>query len=184
MEKEFIFLLECKGIEYSSLITTESAVQKDNSTKKITSGIEQLVSVTCQLKNGVFDQLLGNVRNKLIISAVVTYKHLYFANNNWYWKDILGKSLKDEIRKEQDYLFEIKPQILSIDELEHLLIYSKQTEKNYLEIFTEKEAKHQGFGGDWINYLTLNEDEKGAFFLKEAYQNYFDANLERVQNTK
>lgn len=171
MCEDFILFIECKGLGYSSLITSEIAMQKDNSTRKIAIGLEQILSTAIEVNNGTLKDLIGDVNGKPLISIVITFKHLYFTNTIWYWENILTKVVDNNVLSGIENLFSVKTQVLSIDELEKLLVYANQYNKSILEIFYEKTSKPDTLTGDWQSYLELQEDS-WLEFLKDTFHEF------------
>jgi len=170
---DYIFLIECKGVEYSAFIASENAIKGDNSTRKISTGMEQLSSVAKQIKEGVFYELIGEINDKKIIASVITYKQLYQANSGWYYDTVI---LPNIVHKDVDFsLFTYKPQILSIEELEVLLKYCDINNKSLYAMFEQKIPKSDFLTGDWEAYLKLESDV--IPFLQDKFRRFFDEEI-------
>ncbi|KAA9007337.1 hypothetical protein F4V43_02300 [Paenibacillus spiritus] len=170
--EDYIFLIECKGIEYSAYISSEYAMKGDNSSKKISTGFEQLTSVAKQLNDKVFFDLVGDIQNKKIISAVVTYKQLYQANSDWYYSNVLSEHFE---KKDVDLkLFDIKPQIISIMELERILKNMSETNKSIYALFEDKINKGEYLTGDWTSYI---QEEGSIPMLETAFNDFVNTQL-------
>lgn len=178
VEKDFLYLIECKGTEYSSYIATINAMKKDNSTKKISSGIVQLGSTAKQIKNNCFQELLGDTKSKKLISSIITFKQLYLVNIKWYWENVTTSLINEELKREIESTFAYKPQILSISELEQLLDYSSKNSINYFEIFKEKLTQSESLTGDCSIFLK-NDNHKVDLLLK-TFDSFFKDNLLKV----
>ncbi|MDD2402383.1 MAG: hypothetical protein PHI90_10250 [Clostridia bacterium] len=166
-----LYLIECKGTEYSSYTATINAMKQDNSTKKITSGIEQIVSTADLIKQGTFLDILGDTSNKRIISSLITFKQLYLVNIQWYWDKIITFTMNSIQKKIIDTIFEYRPQILSVSELEQFLLYSVKQNKSHLEIFQEKLEQDESVTGDWSVYL--KNDNERIKLLEVAFDKFY-----------
>jgi hypothetical protein len=170
--EDFIFLIECKGIEYSAYISSENAMKGDNSSKKISTGFEQITSAARQVKENVFIDLLGDIRGKKIIASVITYKQLYQANSGWYFEKVLSPLFE---KKDVDInLFDLKPQIVSVMELEKIFKTSEDTNKSIYDLFSEKISKGDFLTGDWISYI---DEKEGIPMLDEFFNDFIDNQL-------
>ncbi|MFC5701718.1 hypothetical protein ACFPVX_10495 [Cohnella faecalis] len=177
--EDYIFLIECKGIEYSAYIATENSMKSDNSSKKISTGFDQLCSTAQMIKEGIFNQLIGDQQHKKIISAVITYKQLYLANSEWYYVNNIEPNMKSE-QIDFKKCFQFKPQILSVHELELLLKYSQEKSENYFEIFNNRlENANYFLMGDWYRYLEI--ENTTIPFLKEAFLSFTDEALSKLK---
>lgn len=171
--EEYIFLIECKGIEYSAFIASENAIRGDNSARKISTGIEQLSSVANLIKEGVFFDLIGESHDKKIIASVITYKQLYQANSDWYYDTVISPNI---VHADVDFsLFNYRPQILSIEELEALLKYCDTHNKSYYEVFKQKIPQSDFLTGDWEAYLKLESNV--IPFLKDKFSSFFEQEI-------
>ncbi|MCM3271130.1 hypothetical protein [Paenibacillus elgii] len=173
---DYIFLLESKGVEYSSYTASEQAMKGDNSTKKISTGFDQLSSVAKMIREGTFTELIGESNDKKIIASVVTYKQLYLANDDWYFQNNILPLTKDT-----DFLvdgfFEYRPQILSIHELELLLKHCEEKQRSYFDVFTERlNGVDQFLRGDWYLFL---ETESNIPFLRDNFDEFFGEVVEK-----
>ncbi|NUU54899.1 hypothetical protein HP548_12510 [Paenibacillus taichungensis] len=173
---ECIYLIECKGVEYSAYIASENAIKNDNSTKKISTGHEQLTSAVKLLREGILIDLVGNIESKKIIASVITYKQLYLGNTQWYFDKVIAPNIKSK-EVELDS-FDIRPQILSIMELEKLLQFSKENAISIFDLFAEKVSKNEYIVGDWESYLKV-EDFKSDF-LVEKFNEFMDTLIRDV----
>ncbi|MWC28131.1 hypothetical protein [Paenibacillus sp. MMS18-CY102] len=172
---DFIFLVECKGVEYSAHIATKNSMKSDNSSRKISTGLDQLCSTASLIRKGVFNQLIGDCQNKKIISSVITYKQIYLSNSKWYFENNIAPHIKTK-ENELNELFELRPQVLSVIELELLLKYSIECDKNYFEIFNERLTKGDHFlQGDWYNQLNVKNKKINS--LLTSFSNFTDEML-------
>ncbi|MBY3619532.1 hypothetical protein HGO21_08235 [Acinetobacter sp. CUI P1] len=150
---DYIFLIECKGVEYSAYIATENSMRSDNSSRKISKGFDQLCSAVNLINSGAFESLIGKHHTKKVIAAVVTYKQLIMANSQWYYDNNILSNMKSE-KSSVEHLFSLRPQIMSVEELELLLTTAKNKTKSYYELFHERLAHGEHFlQGDWVGYL-------------------------------
>lgn len=172
INEDSLYLLECKGTEYSSYIATTNAMKQDNSTRKISTGIEQLYSTAKQIRKGVFFNILGDVSNKRIISSVITFKQLYFANIKWYWDKVISSSMDQSRKNSIEKYFDYRPQVLSIGELEQFLLYSINQGKTHFEIFKEKLGQSESTSGDWAIYLKV--DKERVKLLGASFDRFFE----------
>ncbi|WP_431089941.1 hypothetical protein [Paenibacillus sp. 8b26] len=171
-----IYLIECKGVEYSAHIAAENAMKNDNSTKKISTGYEQLTSAAKMLKEGLLVDLVGNIDSKKIIASVITYKQLYQANTQWYFDKIISPNIAN---KDIDLeLFDIRPQVVSIMELEKIMLYLSENNFEIVKLFREKVDKNDFITGDWIVYLKNNE--ASIQFLNDAFEKFIKDFVQRV----
>ncbi|MCD9023445.1 hypothetical protein [Cohnella silvisoli] len=176
--EDYIYLIESKGVEYSAHIASENAMKQDNSTRKISTGFEQLYSVKEMINSGTFASLIGESEHKKIIASVITYKQIIAANTDWYYEKNIVPSLK-KINSEKVESFQYRPQILSIIELELLLKYCNDTNKSYLDVFKERlEDNNHVLMGEWYNFFKLKTD--GIPFLANTFKDYFDKLLSSV----
>lgn len=149
---DYVLLLECKGTAYSSNLATETAMKKDNSTKKIKEAIKQINSTLAILESGILTPLTGDTQGKIIISIITTYKHIFFANTKWYWDNVINHDNDVDV---SDSLL-CNPQIMSIDELEKLIIYTNHHNRTFYELFTEMRSHPEvDYGGEWGTYLNI-----------------------------
>lgn len=171
-----IYLIECKGVEYSAHIAAENAMKNDNSTKKISTGYEQLTSAAKMLKEGLLVDLVGDISSKKIIASVVTYKQLHQANTQWYSDKIISPNIAN---KDIDLeLFDIRPQVVSIMEFEKIMLYLSKNNFEIVELFSEKAVKGDLITGDWIVYL--KNDNDSIQFLTDAFENFMDDFVKKV----
>ncbi|MEK3794761.1 hypothetical protein MKX42_23755 [Paenibacillus sp. FSL R7-0204] len=145
-------------------------MKSDNSSRKISNGFDQLCSAVNLIHSGVFEPLIGEHHNKKVIAAVVTYKQLYMANAQWYYDNNILPNMKSE-NGTVEYLFSLRPQIMSVEELELLLTSAKNNAKSYYDIFHERLAHGNHFlQGDWVGYL---ERENGVIpLLQNAFYKF------------
>lgn len=171
-----IYLIECKGVEYSAYIASENAIKNDNSTKKISTGHEQLTSAVKILKEGLLNDLVGNIESKKIVASIVTYKQLYLGNTQWYFDKVIQPHIANkEIELDA---FDIRPQILSIMEFEKLLQFSKENERCIYELFAEKVSLNEYSVGDWESYLKVENPKTD--FLVEKFNEFVNKFLSEV----
>ena len=174
-----LLLIECKGTEYSSYTATVNAMKHDNSTKKISNGMEQLYSTAKLIHQNVLNEILGDTHGKKIIAIVVTFKQLYLANINWYWEKVISSSIDEKNRHGIENIFEYRPQIFSINELEQFLLYSFSYKKSFLNIFKDKLEEDGVFIGDWSNYLEL--DDQKITMLASSFDQFVNENFKFVE---
>lgn len=177
--EDYIYLIESKGVEYSAYISSENAMKQDNSTRKISTGFEQLYSVVEMINNGTFTSLIGESKHKKIIASVITYKQITSANSEWYFEKNISPKLKKNNSKDIEP-FQYRPQILSIIELELLLKYCNDTNKSYLDVFRERlENDNHVLMGEWHNFLKLETDR--IPFLADTFKDYLDKLLSDIR---
>lgn len=177
---DYIFLIECKGIEYSAYIATENSMKSDNSSRKISNGFDQLCSAVNLIHSGVFEPLIGEHHNKKVIAAVVTYKQLYMVNAQWYYDNNILPNMKSE-KGSVEHLFSLRPQIMSVEELELLLTSAKNNSKSYYDIFHERLAHGDHFlQGDWVGYL--NRENGVIPLLQNAFYKFTEEIEQKLQS--
>jgi len=170
---DYILLVECKGTEYSAITASVNALQRDNSTRKISRGIIQMISTANQIKNNLFFDLLGDISNKKIIATVITFKHIYFTNLDWYRENVIYPHIDRETLNHIEKLFAFHPQILSVDELEKILVHSSTDGMSIYKIFEEKLSQSiASTGGEWGNYLQPIDVK--IPLLEKGYEAFFD----------
>lgn len=169
VDADSILMLECKATVYSSTLTTERAVSQDNSTRKIAEGVEQLTAMAERVRAGALRDLIGEVGNRIILGAVVTYGEIYLANGDTYW----GKRIKPLLSCEPERVFHRRPQVLDVRSLEQLvqLANSGPTLK---EIFEDKLSKPMQLSGDWSAYLSNRLEGHAPRLpkLEEAFRSF------------
>lgn len=171
--EDYIVLIECKGIEYSSILSTDNAIMQDNSTTKIVSAIEQLSSTIKMIREGVFTELIGNNTDQVIIPIIIIYKQIYFANSEWYRKLIYDKVAQSKGKDVLDEFKNYSPEILSVKTLEMLLLKFKHEGKDIKSIYDEKREKSYSITGDWDSFIKLEKDYSIDFLCKE-FDNFVD----------
>lgn len=171
--EDYLVLIECKGIEYSSILSTEKAIIQDNSTTKIVSAIEQLSSTIKMIRDGVFTEFLGNKTNQVIIPIIVIYKQIYFANSDWYKKLIYDKVIQSKGKDVLDVFENFSPEILSVSTLEMLLLKFKHEYKDIKSIYIEKRGMSSSITGDWDSFIKLQKDYS-IEFLSNEFDRFFD----------
>ncbi|ANY68778.1 hypothetical protein BBD42_21630 [Paenibacillus sp. BIHB 4019] len=177
--EDYIYLIESKGVEFSAYISSENAMKQDNSTRKISTGFEQLYSVVEMINNGTFTSLIGESKHKKIIASVITYKQIISANSDWYYENNISPNLKKNNSKDIEF-FQYRPQILSIIELELLLKYCKDSNKSYLDVFEERLGnENYVLMGEWYSFLDLENDI--IPFLADTHRDYLDRLLPDIR---
>lgn len=164
--KDYILLVECKGIQYRHILLTERAIETDTSTKEIAKGLDQLISTAKIIKSGLLNSLLGeDAKNKKILSILITFKEtLPFTNGRTFWELLEGLLGSDSIKYLRSYFY-IKPQIIPINVFEVMLLYSKRTGKKFTQIFEEKLGSHKS--SDWSQYFNnILKETQSPKFLK------------------
>ncbi|WP_156943613.1 hypothetical protein [Alkaliphilus transvaalensis] len=156
-----IVLVECKGTEFNSIIATENAMRKDNSTRAFSKAFKQLNSIENLYKSGVFSDLVSG--DKTVVKIILTYKQLYFANSSWYRKNILDYQRIDV----EDNCY---PEIMSIMEFEKFLYYMKETKLSPIQILNYR--LENKYDGDWSSIL--NNVKVDLPLLRDSFNEFTD----------
>lgn len=114
--------------------------------------------------------------SKKIVASVITYKQLYQANTQWYFDNVISPNV---INKDVDLkMFDIRPQIISIMELEQIMLHFMMTGENIFKLFEEKVNKGDFLAGDWISYLKY--DNGNISLLNEVFKQFMKEFLHKV----
>jgi len=178
----YILYLECKAVEYSAATSTEGAVRGDNSTVKIARAVDQLVSAATLAKEGELKDLLGDREDIPSIAAVVTFRHIYQANNNDYWDNAIMPHAKSANAANWRSLFVHRPQTLDVSELESLVSIVAWENSRPLDLFADKLAQSELLVGEWTSYLGKRRSKECTLGpLNNVFESFMDDILDKVR---
>lgn len=175
--EQFVLCLECKAVGYSAVLTSEGAVRGDNSTTKIATAIDQITSVAQQaLYHELFD-LIGSIEGRRVLGIVVTFRHVYMANLEEYWKNAILPHLKSS--EDQPTIFAHRPQIFDVSELEQLVLLACQSGSSLADVFESKLTHSIYQVGEWQTWLGTQLNEGGSLsILNGVFEEFTDGIVE------
>lgn len=180
-----VLFVESKGTEYRAVFASDGALRGDNSTTKLGEAVDQLASAARLTRAGVFRELFGDVSSKVFLAGVATFRHIYFANGDLYWKDFIFPKTKtvDEISIGE--LFAFRPQVFDIRSLEMLALVLRGEDTSSYALFEERIPQPDFSVGDWNTFLRkrIKEDWKLPM-LAETYAAYTDRVLSELKRSE
>ncbi len=151
-----IILLEVKSTEMDRAVAKDELL-KQNLRDNVIKGINQCMSFTKILGDGSISQI-KDAKSKRIISLIVSFKHILFANTPFYWDRVFKPSLEKEGITE--FIDNFEYQILDITELECLFGITLHSSINISEILAAKLDSEYEKVNDFETFLPRYIEEK------------------------
>lgn len=126
--EDALLLVECKAVKCTAIRKSLDAMRTNNSMRKIGEAINQLISTGKSVKRST---------SKPIYGLVVTYGEFYFPNNNIFFENLILPNISIDYWKDKD-VFDDRPVIISVSELEHLLEIAIANDKSIIDLLIEK----------------------------------------------
>jgi hypothetical protein len=180
-----VFFVESKGTEYRAVFASDGALRGDNSTTKLGEAVDQLASAARLTREGVFRDLFGDVSSKTFLAGIATFRHIYFANGDSYWKDFIFPKTKTIDETSTGGLFAFRPQVFDIRSLEMLALVLRGGDTSLHALFEERIPQPYFSVGDWNAFLRkrIQEDWKLPM-LAETFTAYTDAVLGELKRSQ
>jgi hypothetical protein len=176
--KDTIILIECKACSFTANRLTDTVIENNNSTGKVSKGLVQIYTTAKDLENGRFDKF-GIDHSKTTIGIVVTFGEIPSANSEWYFKEFF---LKRADKKLNEVIYPSKqmtrrPIVIDVSGFERLVITLNSDTKTLQGLYDKKlsEGYHAtGEWGIWLASLLDSEDLELLPFMQDAKIDFFD----------
>lgn len=156
-----ILLVECKAVRYSSLLATDNAIAKDNSTAKVAIAFAQLLETATRIRNGALNHLFSAI-DKPIYAVVTTFGELPFVNSPGYFERYIAPRMPGFNGDSALWYAPLTkvPQVFSIELLEDFVVTLKNGSQTASFLFEDKFTKDSDSYSDWEPYLSNYELEE------------------------
>ena len=159
--KDTIILIECKACSFTANRLTDTVIENNNSTGKVSKGLVQLYTTAKDLENGRFDKF-GIDHSKTTIGIVVTFGEIPSANSEWYFEEFF---LKRADKKLNEAIYPSKqmtrrPIVIDVSGFERLIITLNSDTKTLQDMYDKKQSEGYHATGEWGIWLASLHDSE------------------------